>query len=327
MKLAVRRGALGALRVAVIAAAVVFLVRGVAWAEVAGILRGVNLPLLAGVVLVNGCMMTVKAGRLRLLLRGIPSFKSCFLTKLTTSAINNVMPFRGGDMARVWMLERHAMIPKSAAAAVAVVEALFELLALAVVAFLGALVVREQRWAAGTAAILLGAAIALIWALRRMNGRSPDALPAATGAGGGLRGRLRALRERMEPGIRALAEPGTITTALLLSLGIWALEVVMVMLCARAIHLSVGPALGTLILLGINLAMALPSMPASAGAFEGGATLVLMLSGIAKGPAVAFALLYHVVQIVPVTIVGFAVISKVGLTLDRLPVPRSVEVR
>jgi uncharacterized protein (TIRG00374 family) len=319
-----RRAGLLVLRLAVVAAAGVFLVKGVAWAQVTSTLRSTNLLLLAGVVAINACMMALKASRLRLLLGRFPSFRSCFLAKLTTSAINNVLPFRGGDMARVWMLERHAGITKSSAAAVAVVEALFELVSLAAISFLGALASRGQRWATGTASLLLGAAVVLLWLLKRVNVNGATT-PAEGGRARNPLGPIRRLIERVEPGLRALRQPRTIAVAMALSFGIWILEIAMVMLCARAIHLSIGPALATLVLLGINLAMALPSMPASAGAFEGGATLVLVLSGLAKGPAIAFALLYHVVQVVPVTLAGLAVVSKLGVTLDRLPASESTK--
>ena len=319
-----RGAALVALRFLVIGAALLFLVRGVDWTDVRGTLRSTNLLLLASVVAVNGGMTALKASRLRLLLGQAPSFKSCFLAKLTASAINNVVPFRGGDMARVWMLERHARITKSAAAAVGVVEVLFDLISLAVLAFVGALVLREQRWAVVTTSIVLIAAVALVWVLKRMNGNRPlksaDEPPA-----NGLLGRIRRLAQRVGPGIRALREPETAASAMALSLIVWVFEMSMVMLCARAIHLTVGPALAMVTLLGINLAMALPSMPASAGAFESGATLVLVLSGIPKGSAIAFALLYHVIQVVPVTLAGLAVVSKAGLTLDRLPAPEAAE--
>jgi hypothetical protein len=319
-----RRGARAALRTLVVGATLLFLLKGVPWEEVVGTLRTTNVFLLVGVVAVNACMMALKAGRLRLLLRRIPSFKSCFLAKLTTSALNNVVPFRGGDMARVWMLERHAGITKSAAAAVAIVEALFELLALAAVTFAAAMVAREQRWVAGTAASLVGAAVVLIWLLKRVKGGAAAQLTRASGASGVLAW-IRGVADRVEPATRALRSPDTIAVAVASSLIIWVLEMSMVMLCARAIHLSIGPALATVTLMGINLAMALPSMPASVGAFESGATLVLVISGIAKGPAVAFALLYHAIQVVPVTIVGLGVISRVGITLDRLPAPQSAE--
>ena len=319
-----RRAARFALRVVVIGAAFFFLLRGVDWTEVRGTLRSTNLLLLASVVAVNGGMMALKASRLRLLLERVPSFKTCFLAKLAASAINNVVPLRGGDMARVWMLERHARTTKTAAAAVGVVEALFDLISLAVVALLGALALHEQRWAVGTTTIILGAAVVLLWIWKRMNGnRALESVEAAVADG--LLGRIRRLVERVEPGIRALRKPETIAVAMALSLVIWVFEMGMVMLCARAVHLSIGPALAMVTLLGINLAMALPSMPASAGAFEGGATLVLVLSGIPKGPAIAFALLYHVIQVVPVTLAGLVVVWRAGLTLDRLAAPESAE--
>jgi glycosyltransferase 2 family protein len=321
-----RSVALLLLRLLVMAAALLFLARGVAWAEVAETLRGASPALLLAVVAVNGCMIALKAVRLRLLLGGTPSFKSSLLAKLTASAINNVVPFRGGDMARLWMLERHAQISKSAAAAVALVEGLFELLTLATVALVGALAVSGQRWAVGAAPLLLAAAATLLIALKYVNGRSAEG-PLAAPRSEGLAGRLRAFGERMEPGMRALRRPGAVGGALVLSFAVWGLEVIMVMLCARSIHLSIDPALAAVTLLGINLALALPSMPASAGAFEGGALVVLMLSGIAKGTGVAFALLYHVVQVIPVTLVGVGIVSKVGITLDRLPVRQSMEVQ
>ena len=321
---ALRRAGLVALRLAVVGAAFLFLLKGVAWTEVTGTLRSTNVLLLLGVVAINGCMMVVKASRLRLLLERGPSFKSCFLAKLTTSAINNVVPFRGGDVARVWMLERHARITKAAAAAVAVVEAIFELISLAIVALVGALALHQQRWAVGTASIILSAAVVGVWSVKRMNRNRTvtigDARPTT-----GLLGAIRRFSERVEPGVRALRKPQTVAVGMALSIGDWVLEMAMVMLCARAIHLSIGPALAAVTLLGINLAIALPSMPASAGAFESGATLVLVLSGIPKGPAVAFALLYHVVQVIPVTLAGLAVASRAGVTLDRLAAPQSAE--
>ena len=66
--------------------------------------------------------------------------------------------------------------------------------------------------------------------------------------------------------------------------------------------------LAVIVLVGINLALLLPSTPASAGPFEGATVAVLMLAGIGKTPAVAFALFYHAIQVIPVTAVGVLVL-------------------
>ena len=205
------------------------------------------------------------------------------------------------------MLERHARISKSAAAALAVVESLFELVTLAAVSLVAAVTMPSQRWAVRVTPVLLGAAVILLVLLARVNGRGESS-----------GGRLRSLATRFAPGTRALRDTGTLWRALFLSFAIWGVEVAMVMVCASSIHLAIGPALAAVVLLGINLAVALPSMPAGVGSFESGAVLVLVLSGMSKEVGVAVALLYHVVQVVPVTLTGLVVAWKAGVRLERL---------
>jgi uncharacterized protein (TIRG00374 family) len=327
-----RRAASGIARLALAAGAVAFLARGVVWADVLDSLHDANLPLLGVVVAINAAMMAVKAIRLDVLLGGRPRFWSCLLVKVTASAINNVAPLRSGDVARVWMLERQVGIPKPAAAAVGVVEMLLELAALAAIGLGAALRVPGQRWASGISPALLVGAVGGLFMLRRAGRRAsassatpssatpapPDESRTAPG-GGGIRGRLRGLRARMAPGVAVLAHGRSTALAVALSFLAWGLEATMVLLCARAVHLPLGVPLALLVLLGINVALVFPSLPAGAGAFEAAVAVVLTLGGIAKGPAVAFAILYHLVQVLPVTVAGAWIILRVGVTLGGLP--------
>ena len=307
------------LRLVVVGGAAWFLVRGLAWGRVAETLHGANLPLLVTVVALNAGMMALKAARLRLLLSRTVSFKASFLAKLTASAINNVTPFRGGDLTRLWMLERHARMSKAAAGALAVIESLFELVALAAISFPAALTMPPHRWAVRVTPALLAAAVILLVLLRRLSGSGRSTEAAASPAP--RTGRLRSFATRIAPGTRALRDARILWTALLLSFAIWGVEVAMVLACASSIHLALSAAQATVVLLGINLAVALPSLPAGAGTFESGAVLVLVLSGVSKEVGVAFALLYHVVQVVSVTVSGLIVAWKAGLRLDRLSTP------
>jgi uncharacterized membrane protein YbhN (UPF0104 family) len=45
--------------------------------------------------------------------------------------------------------------------------------------------------------------------------------------------------------------------------------------------------------------------PANLGTLEVGAVLALLELGVPKGQAVAFALSYHLLQIIPVAVIGF----------------------
>jgi uncharacterized membrane protein YbhN (UPF0104 family) len=301
--------------------AIAFLARGVVWADVLDSLHDANLALLGLVVAANAAMMAVKAIRLDVLLGGRPRFWSCLLVKVTASAINNVAPLRSGDVARVWMLERQAGIPKPAAAAVAIVEMLLELAALAAIGIGAALRVPGQRWATGISPALFVGAVGGLFVLRRAGRATPPSPSAARSVPppSGIRGRFVALRARMAPGVVALTDGRTAALAVALSFLAWALEAIMVLLCARAVHLPIGVPLALLVLLAINVALVFPSLPAGAGAFEAAVAVVLTLGGIAKGPAVAFAILYHLVQVLPVTVAGAWIILRVGVTLGGLP--------
>ena len=298
------------LRGLTLAAALVFLVRGVRWYDMGDTIRRAGFLLPSIVIAMNACMMSLRALRLRTLLERKLSFSSSFLALLTSSAINNITPFRGGNVARLWMLERASGVTKSAAIAITVVENLIEVSVLAAIGFVASLFVVGQRWATLATPAVFTLAIALLVLLRFTAERAVDANCEAYDptVGAGWRKKLRQFLLRTAPGFRALCKPGVPAHALLLSLLAWTCETAMIVLAARAMDLQVSFPLATVVLLGINLAMALPSTPAIAGPFEGAAVAVLMFAGIGKGPALAFALFYHAIQVIPVTVAGVAVL-------------------
>jgi uncharacterized protein (TIRG00374 family) len=59
----------------------------------------------------------------------------------------------------------------------------------------------------------------------------------------------------------------------------------------------------------VNLAIAMPATPGNIGAFEAGAALPLMATGVDRDTAVAFAILYRAVQWLPVTALGAALFA------------------
>lgn len=316
MKIKLWRAAVVALRLGTMAGALAFLVRGMAWSQIGSTLGGARLSLLAATVGLNALLMLAKSVRLRLLLKRQVSLQICYLANLTSSAINNIMPLRGGDVARLWMLERHAQVTKSVAVMVALAERLFEILILAALATAAAWVVPAQRWAAVASPFLLAGAIVIL-TLARMAGA--ETRPARLGEEkSGLASWFARLWARLRPGIGLLRSPGIMRASLGLSAVAWALEAGMIVLTGRALGLAIGFPLAIVLLLGINLALVLPSMPAGAGVFEAGATLVLLIAGFSKEDAVAFAVLYHAVQVIPVTLIGAAIVMRTGPTLGGL---------
>jgi uncharacterized membrane protein YbhN (UPF0104 family) len=295
--------------------ALAFLSRGIAWGRVAAILRGAALVPLIGVIALNAVLMTVKAVRLQGLLGRRASLSACFLAKLTTATINNVLPFRAGDIARVWMLERIARITKPVGAAIALVETVLELFALTALVTIAVVFSPGQRWAGWIALPLLVGASAILAFLGRRRSSPHDDISASEEHPAPAF-RFADSSVALHLGAEALRDPERRWMLAQLSFVTWAIETVMVVLCGQALSLPITFSLAIVVLLGINLAIVLPSLPASAGAFEAGVVFVLVVAGIDKAQAVSFALAYHLVQVIPVTVVGAISILKMGSTLE-----------
>ena len=308
-----RRRVLAALARALVGiTAVVFVAYHLSWHEVWAALRRAKVALLVAVVAINGLMLAVRAARLQVLLAPArASLASLFRTVLTSSAINIVFPLRGGDVPRHYLLECCAGIGNSAAMAIAVVEKLLEIVVLAALALAATFFAPQQPWVLGAGAAALGLAVAALVILRRMT----------EGGSGRIPGFLRAAAARLAPGMSVLRSSEATAETLGASLAAWTCEIVMIILCARAIGLHVPPVLAVVVLLGINLAMAVPALPANAGTFESAAAVVLVFAKVGKSTAVAFALLYHIVQVVPVTLAGLGVLARSGLRLGPREAP------
>ncbi len=81
----------------------------------------------------------------------------------------------------------------------------------------------------------------------------------------------------------------------------------MTALAMRAVGLHLPLSAAFLVLLAVNLALAVPfAPPGNLGTLEVGATLALVGFGVAKEQALAFGIVYHLLQVVPVGLCGIA---------------------
>ncbi|MCE9626153.1 MAG: flippase-like domain-containing protein [Deltaproteobacteria bacterium] len=90
----------------------------------------------------------------------------------------------------------------------------------------------------------------------------------------------------------------------LLSMLVWLAEVVMLKLVEAAFGLELSWIAPILVLIAINLTIALPSAPGNLGSFEFAAVLAYTSLGVAKPLALGIALSFHLIQILPVTVIG-----------------------
>jgi peptidoglycan/xylan/chitin deacetylase (PgdA/CDA1 family)/uncharacterized membrane protein YbhN (UPF0104 family) len=218
-----------------------------------------------------------------------------FFALVAGYAVGIVVPARASDLARAHLMARRTGASMATLTATAVVDHLLGSVALFGVLGLTAAVSPLPVWlrSAGTLAFAgAGAALVVMWFAR------PRGKPAVHRHG------LRGVLERLRHGLTAVGRPRALALSWLFALGGWASEVGIAYLSLRAFGLPSTLDSALLVVLATTLSSAAAVSPGNAGAFELACVLALSWYGVPEEPALAFALGYHAVHLVPVALIG-----------------------
>jgi uncharacterized membrane protein YbhN (UPF0104 family) len=254
-----------------------------------------KLPLLAVPLLNFLAYMPFKALRWRLVLKDPPGFGAIMAAMYEGALANVVLGFGSNDVVRTARLRTEAgTFVRDIGPTVA--ERATETAAMAILV-LATTVLGPMPAGVGAAAAAILAAYVMFYVFAHRAGpwleahrwpRMGHALAAARVALGGWK----------------------LIGVLFFSLAGWATEVAQLHFVLQAFGLPSDAATATLVLIGINAAVALPGPPANFGTFEAGAIGALFLRGITGPTAVAFTVAYHLLHVVPTatlaTIIFFA---------------------
>ena len=227
---------------------------------------------------------------------------------------NAVLPVRAGEVARAAALTRSESIPVARIVGTMVIERAYDVLSLLVLLFLIAPWLPHVAWlrAAAVLAAVLVVALALLAALvLRYRERAlrpllrplawlpfiPEATIARAPADliGGLAGLLRARTA-------AIAFAWTTASWLVVGVSYW--------VAMFAFDISVSPLAGLLVVIGIGLALILPSSPAALGVFEAATVVVVGAYGVDASTALSYALVLHLVNVVPLLALAPLLVSR-----------------
>jgi uncharacterized membrane protein YbhN (UPF0104 family) len=228
-----------------------------------------------------------------------------FRYTIAAFAASVIAPARAGELIRVWVLKKRHAVPIADIAAVAITEKLLDGLSMMmIVAPVPWLVPGLPSWV-GRAMFACGAiALVIFAAVWFAVGRLEPGEGASWFA-------------RFIGGMHVVRSPKRLllaTGALLLT---WCADLGMIHLVMYAVGIQVPFGAGLLVLFTLNLTIAVPSTPGQVGALEAGVLAATRLLHIDDAPAFAFALLYHVLQILPLLVV--ALITEAPLMLMRPP--------
>jgi uncharacterized protein (TIRG00374 family) len=137
------------------------------------------------------------------------------------------------------------------------------------------------------------AALAALWLVRPRGGSSAERRK-------GLAGTVARMRE----GLVAVGRPRALALSWLFALAGWAAEAAIAHLVLRGFGLPASSEVSLLVVLATTLSSAVSVSPGNAGAFEIACVLALSGLGVPDEPALAFAIGYHAVHLVPVALLG-----------------------
>src|SRR5262245_6344707 len=225
-------------------------------------------------------------------------------------AASALTPARAGELLRVWALKTRDGVPASDATAVALAEKLLTAVTLlVVVAPVPWLLPRLPEWVEDTMLVCAGVAagllVALFVAVGRLDGRN---------------GEPRSWFARMIAGMHVVRDPKRMALVVVTLVLVWCADLMAVLLVLHAVGIEEPIAGGLFILFTFNLAIAVPSTPGQVGALQVGALAATSLLRIPEEPALAFALLYQAMQIVPLLVIGF--VFELDLVRGRISEPQ-----
>jgi uncharacterized protein (TIRG00374 family) len=277
------------------------------------------MPLCAGLTLLAFLLRSL---RWRYLLHSVRPLPQSILFPATMIGFlaNNVLPARLGELVRAHVVGRRAAISRSAALGSIVVERIFDLFTLLALFGVVLLVSKFPGGLEKVAGIVLLIGVLSLVVLLVWN-RHPDptvrAILRITPAR--ARERVASLAAGFREGLRVFDRAPHLLLVAAISIGMWAAIVLVNLFCIRALAIRVPEAQASMVcLVAISLVTMVPSAPGFIGTLQGAGTAALLVFGVPKEQGLAFSILYHATQWIPVNVVGAAYLVHEGLSLRQL---------
>ncbi len=279
-------------------------------------LREVNLLWLGAAVILRLLNMTVASFRARILfapLSPIGPFR-LFKSLVVAFLVQNVVPFRASELARVGYLARFSGLPVSTCVAVVGTERVFDMVALLAI-FLAVLPVAAVDLPIGTGIYTSFALLSVVLAAILLVSRHPGRVRALASAFARPFGpRVRTFVERrvgsFVEGFSALESLWTSVVVLLMSLVFWVGSTISVRLWMVATGLDLPWFAPVVVMAFLTFGLAVPTTPGHIGVYHFLVFSAVSLLGVDETRAGAFALVAHGMAILPLTVIGLLLLGR-----------------
>jgi uncharacterized membrane protein YbhN (UPF0104 family) len=284
----------------------------VAWPLLWAALTTARAEWIAAAAVLNLLAVGFQAARWLALIRPLSpmaTLRSAFKAMTVGFASSLVLPARAGELARMHFLSRSTGLPRASVLSSIVLDHLVDAAGLLLLVALLPLIVEVPLWVrpgAFGALALFAAGAMLVFAVRP---RPEVGAPPASLVVGTWTGLLASARR----GLTATARPRALALSFAAALASWVVESNVTAVSLKAVGLPLSYSTALLVLLAVNLAIAFPlAPPGNIGTVEVGATLALVGLGVPKEQALAFGIVYHVLQVAPIGALGILFAMRSG---------------
>ncbi|MEP6494207.1 MAG: lysylphosphatidylglycerol synthase transmembrane domain-containing protein [bacterium] len=325
-----RFGWRGALGIAISAACLIYVFRGIDWADARARMAHANYGQLALAAVTVTFMFPLRARRWRTILDPIAPklpFGPLWRSTAIGMMVNNTVPARAGEPARAYALTREVpSISFSAAIASLVVDRVFDAIVvvlLMVVAIVAPGSPAGSSSAVGRAAVLVATVAATMLIALYSLVFFPDALIrvfelVARRVSPLVEKRGAEVLRSFAGGLSILKSPAHFLAVFMWTLAHWLVQPLAFWLGFRAVGIDVPFAAALLVQGIIVVGVSLPSTPGFFGPFETAATWALPLYGVSASAAATWAIVFHVVSFIPITLIGAYYFARLGLTMGEI---------
>jgi len=316
-----RRTALGLL-IAVPVLAFVFLRTDVT--ETIEALKDANYLLIVPAVALFLAAVWLQAVRWRFLLKPLADVSPVRLYPLVFIGHlgNSLLPLRGGDILRAFVLNRREGISVAAALGTLVVEHILDgvMLVGLLVIFLSSANAGERLWQVALVSGLVfgGAAFALIAAAIWHERTEQLAELAVSKLPERWRARLHHWISSFLTGTRALRSPNIVAVVFVTTAAFWLIVAVVYMIVGEAFHIDEGFGTYLGVAAAANLAFSVPLTQGGVGSFEFLVQQALIFTDVDEAVAVAYALVLHALVLVSMVSAGLVSLWLVGFSLREI---------
>ena len=292
-----------------------FVARVTQWQDFGPALRRFSLGYIGVMVLLTLLFLLIRAGVSRVLLSGRPKLSEAFWAINQGYLLNNILPFRLGEIGRAVLLGQQTNLPAAQILSSIIIERALDI-AIAATMLLSTLpLALEMTWAKPVAIIMLAvvaAGMASLFLMARHH-LKVSAWVDKLGIRWKFVGKWVAPQVRsLLTGLTALTDLRQFILALLLLLASWAIAIGVYYVGLLAIAPTVPIWWGVFTDAVLALGIAIPSAPAALGTFEAATVGALTILGIDQTAGLAYAITLHFMQILVTGALGL-----VGLMRQR----------